>query len=456
MLTLESTTKFWVLVGSALLSFSFAYFLVGLSGVFPFFVLILVGVFLYSRDRVMKARAEVLAARQLAEEMGQEHWVYLAEASRALGSNLDYDETLEKAASLLVPDLADECTVDVMDHDGCISRAFARSASSPSRTVSGRVRLTLDELSPALRGVLSSTEGRERSCALDSAMTVTVPLISRNHVLGAMTFTHSRPGFSYGRTHRHLAEVLASRCAMAIDNARLYSDSQREVRGRERMLAMISHDLKNSVTAIDLSAHLLLGQKALQGDGAARSRLLTARILESSGRMNLLINNLLDAAKIRFGTFRIATRSVPLGPILQEAYDFASILSADKGISIELKVENANVDVLADTESLFRVFSNLFGNAIKFTPRDGRITLSAHRDLSQIVISVEDSGPGIPTDCIPYIFEDFWQNRDTAHLGTGLGLPIAKGIVEEHGGKLWVECPPSGGSIFRFTLPITP
>ena len=366
------------------------------------------------RSRLKKARAEALAAREIIDEMFHDHWTFLAASSRALASSLDYKATLCRVSQMPVPDLADTCTVEVFEEDGSINMA----TNGDHQT-----------LRPEGAG---SERQAEHS---DSLMRI--PLRSRGVNLGFITFESSRPGFSYTRSHARLAEQLAASAALAIDNARLYARAQAEIKSRERVVALITHDLKNPICAVDVSAQLLqkmsLSPETIDPARMGRS---ANTIRKSMAQMDALIRDLLDAAKIRNGSFSIQKEPSDLQRLLDEYFEFSQTLAIPKRISVSLNGLQEDRVASIDAPLFFRALSNIVGNAIKFTPDGGSIAIEAGLDGDNAVLSITDSGPGIAPSDLPFVFNDFWQAQDTAKLGTGLGLTIAKGIVEAHGGRI--------------------
>ena len=166
--------------------------------------------------------------------------------------------------------------------------------------------------------------------------------------------------------------------------------------------------------------------------------------------MNRLIQDLLDVAKIESGTFSIDSRPLDVSALLRETLDQFGALVEDQNLELE---RDANPDlppVSADLDRVLQVFSNLIGNAVKFTPQGGRIVLRADRWDGAVRFSVADTGPGIPPESLPYLFDRFWQARSARRAGAGLGLTICKGIIEAHGGRIWTESEEGQGSTFHF------
>jgi PAS domain S-box-containing protein len=230
---------------------------------------------------------------------------------------------------------------------------------------------------------------------------------------------------------------------------RLYEEAAEAVRDREEVVAIVGHDLRNPLGTIALASALLVEPGTPQERRVAQGKM----IQRSVEQMDRLIQDLLDASLARAGRFRVNRAQVPVSVLLADAVELARPLAAAKAIAIDETGPNERLLALADRDRVLQVFSNLIGNALKFTPEGGRVVLGAEVGESDITFSVADSGPGISADDVPRLFERFWQRDGAASRGVGLGLGIAKGIVEAHGGRIWVDNPPGGGATFSFTLP---
>jgi light-regulated signal transduction histidine kinase (bacteriophytochrome) len=244
------------------------------------------------------------------------------------------------------------------------------------------------------------------------------------------------------------------RCAVEIDLERQILREQRAVRARDDMMAVVSHDLRSPLGVIQIQAAQLL-RTAGPGDGEpARSlRAGAERIQRSVARMNALILDLLDLAKVEAGRFVVQCQPEEVGEMLEEALLLLRPLAEARRITLtEERVEAPRVN--ADRERMFQVLSNLIGNALKFTPEGGTITVRAEPKGREVQFTVADTGPGIPAGQLPYVFNRYWQAHRASQEGVGLGLHIAKGIIEAHGGRIWVESPPGSGARFTFTLPM--
>jgi len=172
-------------------------------------------------------------------------------------------------------------------------------------------------------------------------------------------------------------------------------------------------------------------------------------------RMNRLIGDLLDMKRMENGRLAVEPKPVRAGVLLTEAAEMLRPLAAAEGIELTLDIPDELPVVAADANRLQQVLSNLIGNAIKFTPKGGRISLRGARTEKDVCIAISDTGPGIPAEQLPHIFGQFWQGKRADRRGIGLGLGIAKGIVEAHDGTIWVESMVGAGSTFYFTLPLS-
>lgn len=261
-------------------------------------------------------------------------------------------------------------------------------------------------------------------------------------------------GRNFSARDHLLVEDLAQRVAFALENARLYSKAWKAVQSREDVLSMVSHDLKNPIAAIQLSAQLL--DKQIERFQLPTDLHKVVEILQASASsMDALIQSILDMGKIQAGTFSVDPRPLELRSALNSAIALLSPLATAKNIQLELEGTSHLLVANADQNRVLQVLSNLIGNAIKFTPNGGKVTVSSELDGAAVKISVRDNGPGIPADQIPYLFARHWQAMSAATRGSGLGLFISRGIVEAHRGKIWVESEVGKGSCFSFTLPAT-
>ncbi|MDI1433980.1 PAS domain S-box protein [Polyangium sorediatum] len=226
------------------------------------------------------------------------------------------------------------------------------------------------------------------------------------------------------------------------------------IRTREDVVAIVSHDLKNPLSAILMNARLLKRLRPNDPDVRARLSKIADSVDRSATVMQRLIMSILDFAKIQSGTFVVEPEVHDIRAIVGICCESIETLAAARSIHVTHELDPDLPRILADHDRILQVFSNLLGNAIKFTPEGGVVTVHAHRSDRYIEICVSDTGPGIPDAQLPHLFERYWQAKETARLGSGLGLAIAKGIVEAHGGRIWAESTLGHGSTFHFTVPM--
>ncbi|SDT53112.1 ATP-binding protein [Pseudomonas prosekii] len=243
------------------------------------------------------------------------------------------------------------------------------------------------------------------------------------------------------------------RSALESDLARQVLREQRAVQARDDLVAVVSHDLRNPMTVISMLCGMM--QKAFSSDGQHTSRRIATAIdtmQQATSRMNTLLEDLLDTSKIDAGRYTITPQPLAVAEMFEEANALLSPLALDKDIEISFHAE-PQLKINADPERLFQVLSNLVGNAIKFTPRSGKIGVVAMASGDEIVFSVRDTGEGIPADQLPFVFDRYWTVKEGNPSGTGLGLYITQGIVEAHGGRIEAQSEVGRGTEFRFTVP---
>lgn len=246
------------------------------------------------------------------------------------------------------------------------------------------------------------------------------------------------------------------KCAMAFERAQLFrreeaahASAETAIRSRDDLLGVVAHDLRNPVGSIAMYASLLLDSGTTEQQ---RAKYATA-IISSTRQIDGLIQDLVDAARVEAGQLRVDPEPLVPRHIVSESLEAIEGIALEKGVALEALVPDDAPRVVADRHRLLQVLSNLLGNAVKFTPRGGRIELRVEPLGSDVLFLVTDTGPGIPRDNLPHLFDRFWQARNASRSGAGLGLAIAKGIVEAHHGRIGVESAPGKGSTFFFTLP---
>jgi len=394
----------------------------------------------------------------------------LVEAGAVLASSLDYEQTLATLADLVVRDYADWCIVEIVERDEQIRRLKVASADrSKSQVCALLERVSIDRERPyLLRSVVETkqplllsriTSDQLESVAQDAqhlrvlrAMGPTsimaLPLLRHEQFLGVLAFVSSGSR-SYQRSDLRLAEAIAERASAAIENARLYKVSVEAAQVRDQVLGVVAHDLRNPLSAITMAARLLQhGSADREG-----TRNPADVIQRAATRMSRLIQDILDVSRMEQGHLSVEPKRVSTEQIVAESVEAQKSLAASASIDLQLDLEMDVPDVWADHDRVLQVFENLIGNAARFTKPDGRITAGAMALDGEVMFWVKDTGAGISAEEMPHLFDRFWQARKARRAGAGLGLQIAKGIVEAHGGRIWVESTVGAGTTFYFTLP---
>jgi PAS domain S-box-containing protein len=387
----------------------------------------------------------------------------LAEMGAALAATLDYGEIASRLVDVVVQRFADCCAVDLTSGIGDEGRPSMVSAAGSRIPVGdGLHGNPCERQCPALiQSVLESRQplvvprpsrddlealGRDRNDLrafrpIDVQALMIVPLIAGERVLGAICFLWTASSPVEQQATLQMARAIADRAAVAVDKARLYQEARRATQVRDEVLGIVAHDLRNPLSTILTEAWLLGEREAGQ------------QIQRAAERMNRLIQDLLDVTRLEAGRLTLRLRPLRPAQVAADAVQIQSGLAAAGAHELRLELSTDLLEVDADRDRLLQVFENLIGNAIKFTPAGGSITVGAVQEGMQVLFSVRDNGPGIAPEDQPHLFDRFWQARPTRRDGAGLGLPIVKGIVEAHGGRVWVQSAPETGSTFFFTIP---
>lgn len=347
---------------------------------------------------------------------------FLAEVGIVLSRSLDYEATLTSVARLPVPTLADACILEVLDEVGEVHRATYGSAELLSAVASPN---------------MTTTE---------------LPLIARGQPVGLVTLL--RGASARARDPSDPSDAImtgnfAARAALAIDNARLYQHAQRATTARDEVLGIVSHDLRNPLSAIAMCSRVLVDTPPADPDVR---RDLAKTIHEATTWMSRMIQDLLDVSAIEAGVLSMVSGSEDIGEIVSRACGLFTRRAAESGVAIVVEIEESLPRVSADAERMVQAVANLIGNAVKFTAAGGRVAIGARSRGDGVEVSVADTGRGIGEADIPFIFDRFWHTRGSA-AGTGLGLAIAKGIVQAHGGTIAVTSRIGEGSRFTIILP---
>jgi PAS domain S-box-containing protein len=401
---------------------------------------------------------------------------FLARAGAILASSLDYEKTLASVVGLTVPDLADWSVIYLREADGSLRRLEVAHADPSKRPlVDALMGYPLDPRTPhpafavmetgepslvaevgeeLLQAISYNDEQARIYRELGMASLLAVPLVAHGVTRGVMGFFSGTP-HRYGADEQALAEKLALVSALAVDNARLYRDAQRAVQAREDMIAVVSHDLGNPLSAIRIGTSLLMrALPPVQGDDDGGRQHLEF-IRKSAQQMENLVNDLLDMKRLESGSLSLQVDDLEPAEVVSDVLQVLRPIAESRGITVESACDRSLPVVAGDYRRVVQVLSNLVGNAIKFTTAGGSVRISAAEGRGMLVFSVADTGCGISPDHLSHVFDRFWQGRRDGKVGLGLGLAIARGVVEAHGGRIWVESTVGSGSTFIFTLPVS-
>ncbi|ATB43463.1 hypothetical protein CYFUS_008943 [Cystobacter fuscus] len=405
----------------------------------------------------------------------EEEQRFLVSAGELLSSTLlDSERTLSRVAQLAVERLADWCLVYLWDEGRVRLSEVVHRDPAQRQTASLLRSFPLDsrraflarEVLVQCKPLLHSHVSAEQLAAqaqsddhlrllrrLNVRSFMAVPLVVNERLLGALTFISSDSGHVYTPRDLEFAEQLGRYSSLALENARLYQSARDATQARDRILGVVAHDLRSPLQSILLSLPLLQRRAAIPGgvNDEHQGKLLE-RLSTSAHRMNRMIEDLLDVARVEAGQLSIRASPQPTEPLLHEALD--TVRSQAREVQLVLEPPGSLPPVLADRDRLLQVFSNLLGNALKFTPSGGEVRVGAHTEDGQVVFFVKDTGPGLTPEARQHLFERFWQANHGDRRGAGLGLSIVKDIIEAHGGRIHVESEQGHGSSFFFSVPI--
>ncbi|NOK12852.1 PAS domain-containing sensor histidine kinase [Corallococcus exercitus] len=400
--------------------------------------------------------------RDITEQRRVELWGhFLSDMGAASTRSLECGDVVRTVVKLAVPTLGDGCAIATLG--GCADEEPSVEVAAVTPGLEDTLRTACvpgagSALGRTVAQALRSGAGellRERSQdspGVESA--VAAPLALQDHSMGVLLLVSTRPGLRYGTESLPLVSELARRTALALENARLYRTARQAVAARDETLGIVSHDLRAPLNTISLLS--LRAEKRLPREEGVEAAEALRKIRGVVGNMDRLIDDLLEVARVESGRAVLDVEPLDVPRLLAQVQTLNELLAADRGLRLEVAFEPGLPQVRADRALVVRVFQNLVGNAIHFTPPGGRILLKAVRRGEQVCFRVEDSGPGIDAAALPHVFDRFWQAIHARKAGAGLGLAIVKGLVEAHGGRVWVESQPGHGAAFFFTLPGLP
>ena len=416
-----------------------------------------------ARERLIREQAARAAA-----EAGRKRITFLAEASTILASSLDYETTLANVAKLCVPDLAQSCMIDLLHSDGTLRcLASVQAPVEASLQELGSYRLTSLAESHPIREALQSGRTQSGKGAIQhpggveafgaaSTSYLCCPLVARGHTLGVIVFLSVSDGRCFTEEDEALAQDLAGRAALAVDNARLYQEVQEHDRRKDIFLAMLGHELRNPLAAMSNSLEVLRLRGAWDSPNAEALAVLDRQTRHQAR----LIDDLLDVSRITQGKVQLRTDRVELTRIAALAVETARPFIEGSGHTLHLEVSNTAIWLEADPTRLEQVMVNLLNNAAKYTDRGGTIWLTVERAQGSgawAVIRVRDTGIGMTPELSQRVFDVFAQAPDAlqrAQGGLGLGLSLVRGLVDLHGGRVEARSDGEGrGSEFTVYLP---
>lgn len=431
------------------------------------------------RKQAEEERQRLLARERLARaeaERAERSEAFLSETSQALAGSLDYETTLESVAHLAVPRLGDWCVCEIVAEDGAIQTVVVTASDTGrERTVREILRRyphdprDTDRIVGQVlqRGeavhVVYATEAALDRIAVDMGEAtllgelgphalLAVPLVARGRILGVLVFGRGGADPSFGEERTALALEVGRRAGLAVDNARLYRAAQRATRARDDVLGIVAHDLRNLLHGIVMGGNMLLRRIHSLEDPSIRKP--ADAIMRSADRMSRLIEDLLDVARIESQRLSVDAAAYEPAEFFRAVVEMMEPVASGKEIALRTSPDPDLPRVRADRDRVIQVLCNLVGNAVKFSPAGSNVTLGVDQAQDTAVFYVVDQGPGIPPEDVAHLFDPYWQAKQNQGEGSGLGLAIARGIVEAHGGRIWVESEPGNGSRFSFTLPL--
>jgi len=418
-----------------------------------------------------------------------EHEHLLNAASDVLVSSLDHQFSLQEIAQLIVPALADYCRIAILDETYHI-KDIAAHHIDPAKialvgalyeqykdresTTHGLQRLLetgVPELIPTVsERVLDSVRDNPELIAITRSLGLTsymgIPLIARNKIIGAITFSSIKPTRRYSQADLRFAQELARRIALTLDNSYLYQQAQEEIQERRKVeaalraselrkdefIGMASHELKTPVTSLKGFTSVL--QRRLSKQGDEQSQHYLARMDVQLNKLTKLISDLLDVSRIQTGKLALQRELFDLDAFIRETVETLQAATLTHQLLIE---GSTGAQIMGDKDRLAQVFINLITNAVKYSPRADTVIVRLSKNQDQAIVGVQDFGIGIAEAHHQHIFDRFYQVTDPAektYPGLGIGLYISQEIVERHHGRLRVESSKGAGATFFVSLPL--
>lgn len=408
-----------------------------------------------------------VTAQQKAEEQQQ----FLAQTSTILNSSIDYETTLKNLSKLIVPHIADYCRIVIVDEQKQIKEISVHhrdpkkitlvkelyNAYSSSTNDSGVGKLIstgepeyISRMTPkVLQSALPKVLKLIKELHLQSYMGV--PMKMNDKVVGAITFSSTREDRIYTQIDLAFAKELARRAALAIENAKLYTNAQKAIALRDDFISLASHELKTPVTSLKIYTHALHKQAEKQGEETFSKYL--EKMNMQTDKLTVLINDLLNVSKLQHGKLEFTMENFDLNDLVKETVDAVQQIAERHIIKIKGEIDGP---VFGDRYRIYQVLTNLLTNAIKYSPGANTIQVEIMPNGKSALVSVKDFGIGIDKEHQKHIFQQFYRvssPTEKTYPGLGMGLYIAHEIVKRHGGEMTVESEKGKGSTFSFNLP---
>jgi len=419
---------------------------------------------------VTQQKLAAVRLRQI-EDRERSRYEFLANAAPLLTESLEnYEGTLQAIASVVVPALADVCAIDLVhEQEGTRKKVVARGAD-PSRqkildTLVGEVlpvpldgRRAIETKQPVRCEYGKDTELRdahwEKLGRSGLKCWIVAPMIVRGRVIGVLRLAMAESARMYTDDDLPLAAEVARMAALTVNQATVYAAAHTAIEARDNLLTFIAHDVRNYLSTIRMAGELL-SRAGPEGERRKGRKQLEA-IKRAAVRMEHLIEGLRDASMIETGQFAVQKEPQDTRALAEEAVRSLEPQAEAASVRLTMQVEGDVPRAYGDGGRILQVLANLVSNALRFTPAGGEVRITVKPAPPGVCFSVSDTGCGIPEEQLAHVFERHWRARPVARGSTGLGLYIAKGIVETHGGRIWVQSQLGVGSTFSFTLPGAP
>ena len=431
----------------------------------------------YERNRLERERAELITRDELRRDEAQvaaRRSAFLAQTATVLDAALEPETTLVSLARLAVPAMADCAIVDLVDEEGHVRRIdvididpMRRQDADALRRVAPDLRtegpfprairtgqpVLLPELTKMTTHSAADAEHQRLLTRLGCQTLLMIPLVARGQTLGLVTFGSRQP-YRYEGADLSLAQELAGRAAMALDNGRLHREARAASRAKDEFLAMVSHELRTPLSAVLGWAAIL----RVNRQDEARARQALDAIERSVRSQAQLLEQLLDVSRIVAGKFELRLAPARLAEVIDVAVEAVGPAADEKRVRIEKRLSHDLPMLTIDADRMQQVVTNLLSNAIKFSPAEASVDVELRRANGSAEIVVKDYGIGIKREFLPYVFERFRQATGPSaswNRGLGLGLSIVREIVQKHGGTVVAESAGEGkGATFRVQLPL--